>query len=302
MSKILTAPANHAAQTIEETPIASPAPDLAAIKRKQQQTWATGDYAVVGSTLVVMAEQLCEAVDPRAGQRILDVATGHGNAALAAARRFCEVTAIDYVPALLERGRQRAAAEGLEVAFAEGDAENIPFPDASFDIVFSTLGAMFAPDQEKAAAELLRVCRPGGKVGLANWTPDGFIGEMFRVTGRHVPPPARPQAAGAVGHRGAAPGPLRRRGRRDASGAAQLRLPLPLVRPLAGGLPDLLRPGAQGLWGARRGRADGLRRRTPLPGCAVQSVCRRHDRRAERLPAGRGRPGLRRCTHLASSP
>ena len=178
---------NLGAQTTGERPTA--APDLAAIKQRQQQTWATGDYAVVGSTLVIMAEQLCEAVDLRAGQRVLDVATGNGNAALAAARRFCEVTGVDYVPALLEQGRQRAAAEGVAVTFVEGDAEDIPFPDASFDVVLSTLGVMFTADQERAAAELLRVCRPGGKIGLANWTPDGFIGQMFRVTARYVPPP-----------------------------------------------------------------------------------------------------------------
>jgi SAM-dependent methyltransferase len=188
MSTIITAPAERAAQNTNESPAA--APDLAAIKQKQQQTWATGDYAVVGSTLVVMAEQLCEAVDLRAGQRVLDVATGNGNAALSAARRACEVTGIDYVPALLAQGRERAAADGLPVAFVDGDAEDIPFPDASFDIVLSTLGAMFAPDQEKTAGELLRVCRPGGKLGLANWTPDGFIGQMFRVTARYVPPPS----------------------------------------------------------------------------------------------------------------
>lgn len=172
----------------QATPAATP--DLVAIKQRQQQTWATGDYAIVGTTLVVMAEELCEAVDLRSGQRVLDVATGNGNAALAAARRFCEVTGIDYVPALLARGRERAAAEGLPVDFAAGDAENIPYPDASFDVVLSTLGSMFAPNQEKAAGELLRVCRPGGKVGMANWTPDGFIGQMFRVTGRYAPPPA----------------------------------------------------------------------------------------------------------------
>jgi SAM-dependent methyltransferase len=179
MSVTLSAPRN----------VSAPAIDLAAIKHRQQQTWATGDYARVGSTLVVMAEQLCEAMDLRPGQRVLDVATGNGNAALAAARRFCEVTGIDYVPALLARGRARAAAEGLDVAFADGDAEAIPFPDASFDVVLSTLGTMFSPDQERAAAELLRVCRPGGKIGLANWTPDGFIGQMFRVTGQYVAPP-----------------------------------------------------------------------------------------------------------------
>jgi SAM-dependent methyltransferase len=163
--------------------------DLTTIKNRQQQTWASGDYAVVGSTLVLMGERLCEAVDLRAGQRVLDVATGNGNAALSAARRFGEVTGIDYVPALLERGRERAAAEGLEVTFTEGDAEDIPFPDASFDVVLSTVGCMFAPDQEKTAGEMLRVCRPGGKLGMANWTPDGFIGQMFRVSSRYSPPP-----------------------------------------------------------------------------------------------------------------
>jgi SAM-dependent methyltransferase len=187
MSVNLMAPTVSAAPNATE--FATAGPDLAAIKQRQQQTWATGDYAVVGSTLTIMAELLCEAADLHAGQRVLDVATGNGNAALAAARRFCVVTGIDYVPALLARGRERSAAEGLPVTFAEGDAEDIPFPDASFDVVLSTLGSMFAPDQEKAAGELLRVSRPGGKVGLANWTPDGFIGQMFKVTARYVPPP-----------------------------------------------------------------------------------------------------------------
>ncbi len=167
----------------------TPMPDLAAIKARQQQTWATGDFAVVGSLITIVSEHLCEAVDLRAGWAVLDVATGSGNTALAAARRFCEVTGVDYVPALLERGRERAAAERLPVTFREGDAEALPFPDASFDAVLSTFGVMFAPDQEKAAAELLRVCRPGGKIGLANWTPDGWAGQMFRTVGQHVPPP-----------------------------------------------------------------------------------------------------------------
>ncbi len=167
----------------------TPAPDLKAIKGKQQQTWASGDFAAVATTLPVVSELLCEAVDLRAGQRVLDVATGHGNAALAAARRFGEVTGVDYVPALLERGRERAAAERLEVAFRDGDAEELPFADASFDVVLSTVGVMFAPDQKKAAGELIRVCRSGGRIGLASWTPDSFATEMPRVFARYVPPP-----------------------------------------------------------------------------------------------------------------
>ncbi len=143
-----------------------------------------------GAALLIMSELLCEAVDVRPGQKVLDVATGSGNTALASARRFGETTGIDYVPALLERGRERAAAERLKIAFREGDAENIPFPDASFDIVLSTVGVMFAPDQEKAAGELLRVCRPGGSIGLANWTPDGFAGELGRLFGSYLPSPS----------------------------------------------------------------------------------------------------------------
>ncbi len=162
--------------------------DLEAIKGRQQVAWSTGDYAVIGGTLISIAESLCDAVGVRAGQTVLDVATGSGNAALAAARRWAVVTACDYVPALLERGRERAAAERLTVTFQQGDAEANPFPDASFDVVLSTLGVMFAPNQQKAADELLRVCKPGGKIGLANWTPGGFLGRMFKVLGQHVPP------------------------------------------------------------------------------------------------------------------
>lgn len=160
-----------------------------AIKERQQKAWSSGDYGKPGVRLVIIAELLCEAVDLRPGRRVLDVATGNGNTALAAARRFCEVTGMDYVPALLQEGRERAAAEGLQVDFQAGDAEDMPFPDASFDYVLSTIGVMFAPDQERAASELLRVCRPGGTIGLANWTPDGFVGEFFRTIGKRVPPP-----------------------------------------------------------------------------------------------------------------
>lgn len=165
-------------------------PDLAAVKQRQQQTWASADYAAVAARIVPMAEGLAQNAGLRAGDRVLDVATGSGNAALAAARCGCEVTGIDYVPALLERARARAAAEGLEVEFAEGDAEHLAFPDASFDAVLSCLGVMFTPDQERAAAELVRVCKPGGTLGLVNWTPAGFIGQLLRTVGKHVPPPA----------------------------------------------------------------------------------------------------------------
>ena len=163
--------------------------DIASIKQRQQAAWASGDYAAVGSRLLPTAELLCEAVDLRAGERVLDVACGNGNAALAAARRFCQVIGIDYVPALLERARRRAQAEGLEATFQEADAEALPFPDGAFDVVLSTCGAMFAPDQERTAAELLRVCRPGGRIGMVNWTPDSYVGELFRAIGRHLPPP-----------------------------------------------------------------------------------------------------------------
>jgi ubiquinone/menaquinone biosynthesis C-methylase UbiE len=164
--------------------------DLTTIKARQQATWASGNYSIIGATLQIVAERLCEAIDLRAGERVLDVAAGTGNAAIAAARRWCKVVATDYVPALLECGRQRAAAEGLTVDFCEGDAESLPLPDASFDVVLSTFGVMFAPDHPRAARELLRVCRPGGRVGLANWTPAGFIGQLFKTVGSYVPPPA----------------------------------------------------------------------------------------------------------------
>ena len=166
------------------------APDLKAIKTKQQATWSSGDYAIVGTTLQIVGEQLAEAMDLRAGEKVLDIAAGNGNATLAAARRWCEVTSTDYVETLLARGKQRAEADGLKVTFQQADAEALPFDDASFDGVMSTFGAMFSPDQSSTASEMLRVCRPGGRIGLANWTPDGFIGQMFKTIGKHLPPPA----------------------------------------------------------------------------------------------------------------
>ncbi len=168
----------------------APAVDLAAIKAKQQINWSAGNYAVIGTTLQLIGESVCEGVDLTAGARVLDVAAGNGNASLAAARRGCEVVAIDYVPSLLELLDARAAAEGLSVTSQVGDAEALEFADESFDFVLSTVGVMFAPDQATAGAELVRVCRRGGRIGLANWTPDGFVGQMFKTIGQYVPPPA----------------------------------------------------------------------------------------------------------------
>ena len=179
-------PTSAAAQVVPAPTL----PDLSAVKTRQQGAWSSGDYATVGTTLQIVGETLCEALDLRAGQKVLDVAAGNGNVTLAAARRWCEVLSTDYVPALLERGRERAAAERLAIEFREADAEALPFADASFDAVVSTFGVMFTADQDKAAAELVRVCKPGGKIGLANWTPDGFIGQLFKAIGKYMPPPA----------------------------------------------------------------------------------------------------------------
>lgn len=164
-------------------------PDLVAIKQRQQATWASGDFAVIGVTLQIVGESLAEAADIRANELVLDIAAGNGNATLAAARRFARVTSTDYVPALLDKGRRRAEAEGLQVDFREADAENLPFPDASFDVAMSTFGVMFAPDQARCASEMLRVVRGGGRIALANWTPEGLIGQLFKTVGAHVPPP-----------------------------------------------------------------------------------------------------------------
>jgi SAM-dependent methyltransferase len=165
-------------------------PDYAAVKTRQQAAWSSGDYAVVGTTLQIVGESLCEAMDLRSGQSVLDVAAGNGNVSLAAARRWCEVTSTDYVGSLLTRGRERAAAERLDIEFREADVEALPFADSSFDAVVSTFGCMFAPNPRRTAGEMLRVCKPGGKVGMANWTPDGFIGQLFKTIGQHVKPPA----------------------------------------------------------------------------------------------------------------
>lgn len=167
-----------------------PGPDFSAIKKRQQATWSSGDYGAVGVTIQIVGETLCEAVDLRSGSRVLDVAAGNGNTALAAARRHADVIAVDYVPSLLQNGRERAAAERLPVDFREGDCEALPFGDAQFDYVLSTFGVMFAPDHAKTAAELVRVCKPGGKIGMCNWTPGSMVGQLFGVMKSYVPPPA----------------------------------------------------------------------------------------------------------------
>ena len=181
MNLVRENPRTHAQQPVT--------PDFDAIKQKQQATWASGDFAVIGTRLQIVGETLAEAVDIRAGERVLDVAAGNGNATLAAARRFAQVISTDYVQALLEKGRARAAADGLDVEFQVADAESLPFPRDSFDVALSTFGAMFTPEHARPAREMLRVVRPGGRIGLANWTPEGFIGQLFKVIGAYLPPP-----------------------------------------------------------------------------------------------------------------
>ena len=182
--------ASMTATSAQPTSTAPAAPDLGALKTKQRAAWSSGDYAIVGSTLQIVGEALCETLDLKAGSKVLDVAAGNGMASLAAARRWCDVISTDYVPDLLERGKARAAADGWNIKFMEADAEELPFQADQFDVVLSTFGVMFTPNQDKAAAELLRVCKPKGKIGLANWTPDGFIGQVFKTLGKYLPPPA----------------------------------------------------------------------------------------------------------------
>lgn len=164
--------------------------DFNAIKQRQQATWTSGDYALIGTTLQIVGETLAEAVDLRAGEVVLDVAAGNGNASLAAARRHARVISTDYVPQLLEKGAARASAEGFNIEFRTADAEQLPFKDDTFDVVLSTFGAMFSPDHGRIAKEFLRVVRNGGRIGMTNWTPEGFIGQLFKVIGAYVPPPS----------------------------------------------------------------------------------------------------------------
>ena len=176
------------------TVIEKPATDFSAIKQRQQATWASGDYAAIGTTLQIVGETLAEAADVRAGQAVLDVAAGNGNASLAAARRNAVVTSTDYVQSLLDKARARAEAEHLPMQFQLADAEALPFGNEAFDVLLSTFGVMFTPDHRRAASEMLRVLRPGGRIALANWTPGGFIGRLFKVIGAHVNPPAGVQS------------------------------------------------------------------------------------------------------------
>ncbi len=265
----------------------APTPDLAAIKTRQQATWSSGDYHMIGTQIQIVSELLIEALDVHSTERVLDVATGSGNAALAAARRGCDVTGVDYVPALLERARRRADAEGLPVEFVEGDAEALPFPDASFDVVSSVFGSMFAPDQEKTASELARVVKPGGRIGIVAHTPDGFIGNLFKVIAKHAPPPAGLRSPIQWGTEARLRELFNGTDRRPEGGEAVLHLPRPLAGALHRVLAHVLRADAQGVRGRGRVRPRGARGRHARAHRPVQRGRRRHDGRAERVPRGR---------------
>ena len=261
--------------------------NLEAVKQIQQKVWSEGDFSMVGDRLGIVGEELAEAAEIIPGDRVLDVACGSGNTTIPAARRaWGNTVGLDYVPELLERGRERAAAERLDIDFVEGDAENLPFDDASFDVVLSSFGVMFAPDHQKAADELLRVCKPGGRIGMANWVPDGFVGEMFTTTAKHAPPPP-----------GVQPPPLW--GTEDhlrellGDGVSSLevervtvRVRLPVARPLHRVLPHLLRPDPDGLRTGRRGRRRGPRGRSAGDDRPPQHRRRAGDGRPGGVPAG----------------
>jgi SAM-dependent methyltransferase len=221
--------------------------DFAALKTRQQAAWSSGDYSVIGTTLQIVGEQLAEACDLRWDERVLDVAAGNGNASLAAARRGCLVTSTDYVAELLARGRERATAERLHIMFQQADAEALPFEAGAFDAVVSTFGQMFAPDHEQTAAELLRVCRPGGRIGMANWTPEGFVGRLFSTLGRYAPPPAGGRPPALWGTEAYLDELFRSGRRKHLRDAARLQLPLPIRGTLRRGVPHLVRPCPQGL-------------------------------------------------------
>ena len=272
-------------------------PDFAAIKQRQQATWASGDYHMIGTQILLSSELLIEALDVHAGERVLDVATGSGNAALAAARRGCSVVGLDYVPALLERARMRAVAEGVTADFIEGDAEALPFDDGSFDVVTSVFGAMFAPDQEQTASELARVCRPGGRIGSVAHTPDGFIGNLFKINARHVPPPAGLRSPIQWGTEERLRELFGDRIDEIRVAEAAHHLPLPVAGRIRQVLAPLLRPDAQDVRGGRRGGQRCARSRPARSHRPLQSRRRRHDDRRERVPGGGHRDALKRRSH-----
>jgi SAM-dependent methyltransferase len=260
--------------------------DLAALKTRQHAAWSSGDYAIVGTTLQIVGEELCEALDLRPGQSILDVAAGNGNATLAAARRWCDVVSTDYVPSLLERGQLRAKAEGLPVEFKVADAEALPFADAAFDIVVSTFGVMFTPDQDKAASELLRVCKGGGKIGLANWTPEGFIGQLFKTLGKYLPPPAGAKSP-ALGHAVAHHRDVWGGGHIGQGRASPFHVPLSLARSFPRDIQELLRPDAESLCSARRNKSGRAPSRSAGFDRRHQCSVRRHHDRSKRISGNR---------------
>ena len=274
-------------------------PTSQAIKARQQGAWSSGDYAVVGTTLQIVGEELCEALDLRAGQKVLDVAAGNGNVSLAAARRWCDVVATDYVPALLERARERADAERLSIEFREADAEALPFADASFDVVVSTFGVMFTPDQDRAAAELVRVCRRGGKIGLANWTPEGFIGQLFKTIGKHVPPPPGARSPALWGTRARLAELFEPHAASIESAQRHFVFRYRSPEHWLEIFKDLLRAGAEDLRRAGAAGAGGPRARSPEPDRPVQPLGRRLDGRAQRVPRGRRHPALISCDRIA---
>ena len=287
------------AATIDQGRQAVAQTDLKALKARQQATWSSGDYAVIGTTLQIVGEELCEALDVRSGQKVLDVAAGNGNASLAAARRWCKVVATDYVPALLERARERAVAERLDFEFREADAEALPFPDGAFDAVVSTFGVMFTPDQERAAAEMVRVCKHGGKIGLANWTPAGFVGQIFKTIGKHVAPPPGVKSPALWGTPARIAELFDPHADRDRVDATKLRVSLSFAGALAGDLQDLLRPGVQDLRRARTRRASGAPARSPGVGRPVQPLGGRLHGRAQRVPRNRDHAALTKAAQQA---
>ena len=281
------------AQTLNRMENTSQPPiDLTAVKSKQQAAWSTGDYAVVGTTLQIVGETLCEALDLRAGASVLDVAAGNGNATLAAARRWCDVTSTDYVASLLESRREARGSRGPRHPLPGGRCRAPAVPGRRVRVVLSTFGVMFTPDQEQAAEELARVCKPGGRIGLANWTPESFIGQLFKTIGKYVPPAAGREVPGALGNERASRGAVRREREGHPHHAARVRVSLSLADALDRGVPHLLRADEQDVREPRR-RTGRLRSRAICSRCSNgQSLARSFTRAAERVPRSRDRKAM----------